>query len=141
MKNKGAVVVVAAMMLLLGGCAGTVQPGPTVTVPTQAEAPVETPNAAAITQAAEAPATDTARVDPAKADADLVAGLDYFWQGEKPTPEQWIAAGHLVCERLSQGTGYSDVRVVEGDSADAEHNNSKVVLYATQFYCPQFTLE
>lgn len=102
------------------------------TTPTITAAPIQP-------QAAAEPAPTT--VNPGEDYGDMtqdefyLEGVHWGWRGPRPSDEQLIAAGLLVCEELEAGKKHDDIRVVLGDTDDAAWNNEKVVMMGGQVYC------
>ncbi len=128
MKNMG-LVAVAAIALLLSGCAGQ-------TAVAVSETTAAAPVAAPITQA---PTTAEAGTEaPIASDADFIAAAAYSWRGELPPEADLLAARDYTCETLESGTPIDEVRAVAGTGEDADWNNDHIVKAAVTLACPSF---
>lgn len=136
---KTRIAAIAALGLLLTGCAGgtdTDAKSREITQATQA-APDATESAAPLV--AETPSA------PTMDDTDATF-LEYVRDKLLPetqipnaTDEQLIAAGHDACEQLENGTKLEDVRVVDGEKPHANgayYDTSAIMNAALVTYCP-----
>ena len=130
MKKLG-FVTVAAVALLLAGCSGG-----TVAAPESTEAAA--PTAAPITQAPSTESASESDYGDYTQDEFFVKSVQAFWKGDMPSDPELVAAGKEACSQLSAGTAEEAVVAVVGDSDDAKSNNNRVIVSATQVYCPEF---
>lgn len=129
-KRRGLVVVGA---LLLTGCAsGEPEAAPTVTV-------TATPEAAPIqVQAAPEKTAAPGMFGNPEDDEFFIKGVEFVWQGERPSDEQFISAAKLACEQMDAGASWNTVQVTSGAGSEADTvNNEAIGQYAAQIYCPQ----
>lgn len=111
-KANGSVAAALLVVLALTGCAGAPAAAPTVTVTQTAD-----PAPSAEPLAVETPAAEPA----ASHESYLVAvraELGELTQIPDATDEQLIDAARSACEQMASGVGISDVRVVEGETAN-----------------------
>lgn len=129
-KRLGLVVIGA---LLLTGCAsGEPEAVPTVTV-------TATPEAAPIqAQAAPEETATPGEFGNPEDDEFFIKSVEFVWQGERPSDEQFVSAGKLACEQMDAGATWDTVQVASGVGVEADKlNNEAVGQYAAQIYCPQ----
>lgn len=123
--KKLAVVAAVGAVLLLGGCASASAPEVDVTSESAPEeSVVPTPTGT--------PGQDLS--DQYEPDDLLLLIVDKGWQGDRPSDDEIIAAGHAACDAVAAGETKSAVDVMPEAT---EFNNNLLVVNATNIYCPE----
>ena len=137
-----------AAILLLAGCSAVSAEAQGVPTPSASSTPSSEPSASpssTLTAApipaeasAPAPSPSSSKFGNYTQDEFFLASMAGTWHGTQPSDARLIEAAHLACDTLRNGTLKKDVRVVDGQGADADWNNGRIVLYGVDTYCPEF---